>query len=175
MLAAALPWRVDGRCCPIDSAGGHKKPSMLSDPISLRPATPADSEFAYEVACKSIRPYAEQTFGIWDEARVRQTLAASISAGTAKIIEAGVDPAGLLCVQEREDHIQLDQLFLLPKYQRNGIGTALVREILSRARQRHVPVRLRVLRVNPAKRLYERLGFQVIDEEPDRFYMQSAP
>jgi hypothetical protein len=69
---------------------------MRSDPISLRPAIPADCEFAYEVACQSIRPYAEQTFGIWDEARVRQTLAAGIGAGTTKIIEAGADRAGLV-------------------------------------------------------------------------------
>ena len=79
-----------------------------------------------------------------------------------------------LTVKELADQIKLDQLFLLPEHQCNGIGTALVREILERARHLKVPVRLRVLRVNPAKRLYERMGFFVTAEEPQRFYMQSA-
>jgi ribosomal protein S18 acetylase RimI-like enzyme len=63
----------------------------------------------------------------------------------------------------------------LPEFQRDGIGTELVRRMLQRAKELDVPVRLRVLRVNPAKRLYERMGFVVTSEEPERFYMQSAP
>ena len=148
---------------------------MPSVPITLRLANLADIEFAYEVLCKTIRPYAEQTFGIWQEAQVRITLANNISADVTKIIMTGAKAAGILTVQELESHVQLDQLFVLPQYQRNGIGTELVRDVLQRAKQLGVPVRLRVLRVNPAKRLYDRLGFFVTSEEPQRFYMQSAP
>jgi GNAT superfamily N-acetyltransferase len=141
----------------------------------LRLANLADSEFAYEVVCNTIRPYVEQTFGIWQEAQVRSMLANNISAGVTKIIMAGAKPLGILTVKELESHVQLDQLFVLPEHQRNGIGTELVRDILQRARRLGVPVRLRVLRVNPAKRLYERMGFFVTFEEPERFYMESAP
>lgn len=148
---------------------------MPSVSIVLRLANLADSEFAYGVLCKTIRPYAEQTFGIWQEAHVRSVLAGNISAGVTKIIMAVAKPVGILTVKELETHFQLDQLFVLPEYQRNGIGTELVRQILQRAKHLEVPVRLRVLRVNPAKRLYERMGFLVTSEEPERFYMQSAP
>ena len=147
---------------------------MPAVPIALRLATLADSEFVYEVACKTIRPYAEQTFGVWQEAQVRSTLASNISAGATKIIMVRAEPVGILTVRELENHVQLDQLFVLPEYQRSGIGTQLVGAIVQRAKQLGVPVRLRVLRVNPAKRLYERLGFLVTSEEPERFYMQSA-
>ena len=143
-------------------------------PIALRLATLADSEFVYEVVCKTIRPYAEQTFGVWQEAQVRSTLASNISAGATKIIMVRAESAGILTVRELESHVQLDQVFVLPEYQRSGIGTQLVGEIVQRAKQLGLPVRLRVLRVNPAKRLYERLGFLVTSEEPERFYMQSA-
>lgn len=148
---------------------------MPSVSVSLRPADAADCEFAYQVACKAIRPYAEQTFGLWDESRVRQMLAGNIGAGITRIVVAGAEPAGFLCVDEREDHIRLDQLFLLPEHQRRGIGTGLVRGVLARAGELQLPVRLRVLRVNPAKRLYERLGFAVSAEEPERFHMQWTP
>jgi GNAT superfamily N-acetyltransferase len=144
-------------------------------PISLRIANRADGEFAYEVVCRAIRPYVEQTFGVWQEAQVRNMLANNIGAGVTKIVSVEVKPVGILSAKELEDHIQLEQLFLLPEHQGKGIGTDLVREILLRAKQLEVPVRLRVLRVNPAKRLYERMGFFVTAEEPARFYMQSAP
>jgi ribosomal protein S18 acetylase RimI-like enzyme len=154
--------------------GAHGE-NMPSVPFTLRRANLADSEFAYEVVCKTIRPYVEQTFGTWQEAHVRATLASNIGAGVTRIITAGAEPVGILTVQESESHVQLDQLFVLPQHQRNGIGTELVRDTLQRAKQLGVPVRLRVLRVNPAKRLYDRLGFFVTSEEPQRFYMQSAP
>jgi GNAT superfamily N-acetyltransferase len=141
----------------------------------LRLASLADSEFAYAVLCKTIRPYVEQTFGIWQEAQVRAQLANNISAGFTEIILAGGRPVGILTVKELERHVQLDQLFVLPEHQRNGIGTERVLHILQRATQLGLPVHLRVLRVNPAKRLYERMGFFVTSEEPERFYMQSAP
>jgi hypothetical protein len=38
-----------------------------------------------------------------------------------------------------------------------------------------VPVRLRVLVVNPAKQLYERLGFVVTETTPEFFYMEKTP
>jgi GNAT superfamily N-acetyltransferase len=148
---------------------------MPSLSIALRLASLADSEFAYEVVCKTIRPYAEQTFGIWQEAQVRSLLASNIGAGFTSIIMAGANPAGILTAKELENQVQLDQLFVLPEFQRDGIGTELVRRMLQRAKELDVPVRLRVLRVNPAKRLYERMGFVVTSEEPERFYMQSAP
>jgi GNAT superfamily N-acetyltransferase len=154
------------------TANPSQQPTCYS---RLRLANLADSEFAYEVVCKTIRPYVEQTFGIWQEAQVRAMLANNISAGVTKIIMAGAKPLGILTVRESESHVQLNQLFVLPQHQRNGVGTELVRHILQRAEQLGVPVRLRVLRVNPAKRLYDRLGFFVTSEEPQRFYMQSAP
>jgi len=36
-------------------------------------------------------------------------------------------------------------------------------------------LRLRVLRVNPAQRLYLRLGFVITDETPERLYMEWRP
>jgi ribosomal protein S18 acetylase RimI-like enzyme len=78
-------------------------------------------------------------------------------------------------VEQTDTHIQLHQLFILPEYQRRGIGSGLLEDLLTEAGQSGLPVRLRVLRVNPAKGLYERYGFRVTSEEPERFYMQRTP
>ena len=53
---------------------------------------------------------------------------------------------------------------LMPAHQRHGIRSSLLRQIQVAAATRGVPVRLNVLKVNPACALYERLGFAVVGE-----------
>ena len=94
--------------------------------------------------------------------------------GRSQIIELDSQPVGLLRVDQAESHVQLEQLFVLPAFQRQGVGAAVLQQVLSRARNAGVPVRLRVLRVNPAARFYARHGFRVVSESRERFYMESA-
>ncbi|QTD94255.1 hypothetical protein J4G50_19415 [Burkholderia anthina] len=44
------------------------------------------------------------------------------------------------------------------------MGEAVLRELLTEAAREHVPVSLSVLHGNPARRLYERLGFRFASE-----------
>jgi ribosomal protein S18 acetylase RimI-like enzyme len=55
---------------------------------------------------------------------------------------------------------------VLPAHRGRGIGTALLAELMDRARERRLPaLSLSVERDNPAARLYERAGFRTIREE----------
>ena len=72
------------------------------------------------------------------------------------------------------DEVRLDRVFLLPECQNRGIGTRLVRDVLAEARAAGLPVRLRVFRVNPARRLYERLGFVATGETDTHALMERA-
>jgi GNAT superfamily N-acetyltransferase len=51
---------------------------------------------------------------------------------------------------------------LLPGYRGRGIGTKLLRHLLSEAEKRYAAISLSVSESNPARRLYEREGFNVI-------------
>jgi len=53
-------------------------------------------------------------------------------------------------------------LYLLPEFQRRGVGAALVCELLDDARRAVLPVALTVIDGNPARGLYERLGFATV-------------
>ena len=64
---------------------------------------------------------------------------------------------------------------ILPGYQGRGIGGGVIRAVLVQARQARVAVSLRVLRGNPAMRLYERLGFQITAESGIEFNMTCKP
>jgi GNAT superfamily N-acetyltransferase len=143
--------------------------------ISLRPARAADSEFAYQVLERTMKSYAIATWGKWCEREAREETSADATAGRSQIIQLGTIAVGLLCVEYFETHLQLEQLFVLPEYQRQGIGATVLQTVITEGRSKGLPVRLRVLRVNPAKAFYARHGFCVVSETPERFFMEHAP
>ena len=148
--------------------------SNIAD-ISIHRAQSSDSEFAYHVLQTTMREYAEMTWGTWLEAEARTRAASDAQAGRSQIVQLCSIPVGLLCVDKFDTHLQLDQLYILPEYQRRGIGAHVLRLVLADAGGSGLPVRLRVLKVNPAKRFYERHGFKVVSQTPERFFMEYRP
>jgi ribosomal protein S18 acetylase RimI-like enzyme len=64
----------------------------------------------------------------------------------------------------------------LPEHQGRGIGTALLREFINSAHEKGVSATLEVLKANePARRLYERLGFTVVFEDRYKYDMAIRP
>ncbi len=90
----------------------------------------------------------------------------------ARIITMSGEDIGLLKVARDVDPWELIQIQLLPKYQRQGLGKALLDVVLAEARSARKSVVLGVLRANPARRLYERLGFQVIGQSDSAYRMR---
>jgi GNAT superfamily N-acetyltransferase len=140
--------------------------------ISIRRAQPSDSEFAYQALERTLREYAVRAWGSWSESEGRERTVADARSGRLQIIQLGHEPVGLLCVDRLETHTQLDQLYVIPEYQRRGIGTHVLQLVLSEARAEQRPVRLRVLRVNPARQFYARHGFRIISETAERLHME---
>ncbi len=51
-----------------------------------------------------------------------------------------------------------------PHWRGRGVGTGLLRALLETADERYAAVSLSVSRENPARRLYERFGFETVAE-----------
>lgn len=91
------------------------------------------------------------------------------------IIQAdGVDVGWLQTVVSKSEHM-LGQIFVDAPFQRRGIGTEVLRRIIEEASGRGLPVRLAVVKFNPSRRLYERLGFRVTHEDDRKVYMSRDP
>jgi GNAT superfamily N-acetyltransferase len=146
------------------------KPTQES--LSLRPATVDDREFAYATTRDTMREYTVATWGTWNEEDVRRRTNENIDAGTTSIILLGAARIGIRVVEHEADCIRLAQLFILPAYQRRGLGSKLIGQLLAEARAAGLPLRLRVLRVNPAFNLYQRMGFKVVEATPERYFME---
>ena len=74
------------------------------------------------------------------------------------------EPIGVFKARQDASPWSISQLQILPKWQRRGIGSELVAQFVADARARREIVELGVLKVNPARRMYERLGFKVFAE-----------
>jgi GNAT superfamily N-acetyltransferase len=76
-----------------------------------------------------------------------------------EVVLIGGEPAGRLYLDRRHDEIRIVDIALLPEHRGGGAGTALLHEVLAEAKKAGKPVGIHVERFNPARRLYERLGF----------------
>jgi GNAT superfamily N-acetyltransferase len=148
---------------------------MTGRQATFREAIPADAEFIYRVVEATMRAYVEQTWGSFSEEHNRKNIAETIAAGNYSIIRFEGEDIGAISVERHPRHIQLAQFYILPEHQNRGIGTSILRELISEGRQAGKPVRLRIIAVNPVKRLYEREGFRVTSTTPERIYMEITP
>jgi ribosomal protein S18 acetylase RimI-like enzyme len=72
--------------------------------------------------------------------------------------------AGRLIVDRSDTEINVVDIALLPEYRGRGAGTSLMRAICAEADAAGLPVTVHAEHMNPARRLYERLGFVTVDD-----------
>ncbi|MDH6518329.1 GNAT superfamily N-acetyltransferase [Streptomyces sp. SAI-208] len=137
----------------------------------LRPATTADVEPIAELRAVVMRPDLER-LGRFDEERVRQRFRDAFVAEHLSVVEAEGRFAGCVALRPAEDGHWLEHFFIDPELQGRGLGSAVLRALLSRAEaDGRRPVRLNVLQGSAARRLYERHGFVVESEDPVDVFM----
>ena len=151
--------------------------------MSLRPATNDDEAFLLHVFA-STRP----EFSLLDlpESQMqalmsmqfnaqRQQYDGSYPEAENSIVLLDDHPIGRILVDRKEHGITLVDVALLPEHRNTGIGTVLLKRLLAQAVVAKKPVRLHVLKSNPALRLYERLGFSRVSDQSMYFEMIFQP
>jgi ribosomal protein S18 acetylase RimI-like enzyme len=92
-----------------------------------------------------------------------------------RIITLDDSAIGWVQSRMREDDFFVAQLFVDTPFQGRGIGSEVMHRLIGEAAQIRQPVRLSVVKINPALRLYERLGFRITHEDERKFYMKRDP
>jgi ribosomal protein S18 acetylase RimI-like enzyme len=143
--------------------------------IALRPMTIADSELAYGITREAMREYVEQTWGPWMEAEQRERHTRSFRAGQHDFIVVDGIELGLRALEWRPGCVYLARLYLRTAVQGQGIGAAVLRDLLAQARAVGRGVELQVLKVNiGAQRFYARHGFERVGERQEYWEMRSV-
>jgi GNAT superfamily N-acetyltransferase len=141
--------------------------------LSMRPAVPDDEPFLMRLRKLTMNEHIERVGQVADDAAHRARVMVNFEA--AKIVCLGAEPIGLLKDYRADDEWVLVQIQLLPEHQGKGIGEQLIRTVLAQAEAAGLPVALSVLRGNPARRLYERLGFKEVEAQGDAFKLVWRP
>jgi ribosomal protein S18 acetylase RimI-like enzyme len=149
---------------------------MLIPELTLRAARIGDYDFALALYLESVKPLL-LALGRWDEERMLSRFSDGFKLEQIKVLRRAGGDIGWMQVSETEQEVHLDQLHLIDGARNQKIGTHLIRRLQERARAAGKPLALNVIRGNPAKALYERLGFRTDggDEEKIRMLWSGEP
>ena len=145
-----------------------------SDSLEIRVAGEDDKEFAYRAKRAAFREYVEQVWG-WDEEKQRKLHDQRFAAQDFSVINLDGRDVGIMSVDLKPDSVFVNQLYILPEHQTQGIGRRCMSIVVEEAKKLDLRVRLKVLKVNPrAVAFYERIGFTITDHTDTHFLMQKA-
>jgi GNAT superfamily N-acetyltransferase len=136
--------------------------TRVDESLERRAATEADVGFLIELRdlTMSAHQVAAGLVPSDDERRTRVL----VRYECAEILVRAGKAVGLLKVARDGLDWELIQIQLVPEFQGRGLGTQILRGLVAEARRAGASVRLSVLQRSPARRLYERMGFTVVEE-----------
>ena len=145
-----------------------------SDNLKIRMAGEDDKEFAYQAKRAAFREYVEQVWG-WDEEKQRKLHDQRFASQDFSVINLDGKDVGIMSVDINPDCVFINQLYILPEHQEQGIGGRCMSVVVDEGKKLDLSVRLRVLKVNlRAVAFYERLGFTITDDTDTHFLMEKV-
>ncbi len=149
--------------------------------ISFRPITPEDEPFLYELYAST--RLEELTLLNWGQDQQDVFLQNQFNAqqnhyqsllpqANFDLVLLNAEPIGRLYQRKSEEELHIIDIALLPLYRGKGIGSTLLKGVLAEAAALSRPVRLYVIKTNPAIGLYKRFGFYQTDDTGTHFKME---
>lgn len=139
--------------------------------VTLRPAVDTDRDFIERVYLETQRWIIEALFGWRGDEIERLKFAETYDAENSSIVVVDGRDAGWLTVQRGAD-THIDSIYLATDHQGNGIGTLLLQRLIDEAEREGLRLTLSTAKINPARKLYGRLGFFEIGEDEFKVYME---
>ena len=146
---------------------------VVEPSLRLVPAQPEHLPMLEELMNLTIRPWVEVTFDRWNQEMARDSIHDDVVNRRASLILVDEQIAGVIAIRDEPQRLHIEKIYIHPDFQRRGLGTRLLSDVIARAACR--PVTLRVLVVNPARALYERLGFVVTHTTSEYHFMERTP
>lgn len=134
----------------------------------------SDKEAIYLTKKNSIQPYVEKIWG-WNEEYQILDFEESFLLDNFKKIMVDELFVGFIETQEYDQVINVTEIHILPDYQGAGIGSDIIRNIISKAEDKNKSTTIGCFKDNVnAVKLYKRLGFEMINETETHFVMKTV-
>ena len=141
---------------------------------TFRDCTLEDFDFLFDLKKQNFKWYVDKIWGWRDDEqkeRLKNDLKDHLS--HKKIILIDGCPAGVYACDITENGgFFINEISLLNEYQGKGIGRNILKKKLEENRKNNIRRILQVFKDNPAKRLYERLGFKIYGETETHYQME---
>jgi len=149
--------------------------------VTLRPITADDQEFLSGLYASTRQdemalvdwPAEKKTEFLQMQFQAQHTFYMEQFIGAAfDLLVLNGQPIGRLYLDRRVDELRIIDIALLPECRNQGLGSRLMKGILAEAEAAGLPVRIHVEHYNPARRLYQRLGFKEIETNGVYYLME---
>ncbi len=139
----------------------------------LRAAKMTDHDLIYALKSESVRPYVEEIWG-WDEEFQKSDFNGDFKLlEHFRVVEVNEKFAGFVQCFAHDGYIEIAEIHLLPQFRGMGIGSDILKEIMTEGILRHNTIRIGCFRKNlRALNLYQRLGFVQIEETATHALLQ---
>ena len=143
---------------------------------SFRNCTLEDFDFLFELKKENFKWYVDKIWGWKDDdqkERLQQDLNEHLS--HKRIIMVNNKSIGVYVVHTTEDgDLFINEISILAEYQNKGIGRKILEEQLKENHKKGIRTILQVFKHNPAKKLYEQLGFKIYGETETHYQMENV-
>lgn len=141
--------------------------------IERRIATEEDLDTLYEINVRAMKDHIVENFGAWDENEQREHFRKTTDLQRHELLLIDSEPVGFVNIVFSDGSVYLNRLCIVPEHQGNGIGTAIIQEMIASNGKSNL-IRLQVFPRNPALKLYQRLGFRETKRTPTHIHMVYA-
>lgn len=139
--------------------------------------TPSEADFEPLLALRIevMREHLERVFR-YEPARARRIFREHFDEPGLRLILIGEQTAGCVGFRIGSEAIKLDSFYLQRRHHDTGLGTAILKTLLTEADALRRPIRLEVLNGSKADRFYLRQGFVKLSEDAiEGRYERPAP
>lgn len=163
-------WRHTG--CEVGPPYNERKGSRPGriKMYTLRKARESDYQWCRKVGHHGLKPIIERLIG-WDQNREDNGFERHWNVHHIRIVQLRGQDVGYLKTAWQSGGVLIEGIYLDESFRSRGLGGPIIADVIAKARR---PVKLIVHKTNPAKNLYQRLGFKITKENETRYFMTHA-
>ena len=117
--------------------------------------------------------YIEKIYG-WDTDIQREKTKHEIEnhKNDMRIIEIDNNDVGVTTFYEENNEYVVGLIIVHPDYRGKGVATNIIKKYIDIAKKNNKNIKIKTYKLNPAKKLYERLGFKIYNEDDTHVYLK---